>query len=119
MRNDELNTPHTVETIEGFEIVFTPLIDYTIINEDWSDDEELRADTVEKLNNYDLTQFTARIEAKKAGVTLSTDYLGCCIYESEEDFYIKDKDDYYQDMKTTVLTEAKKELTVLIEALKA
>ena len=36
--------------------------------------------------------FCAKVTAEKLGIELGCDYLGGCVYESQEDFYTKYKD---------------------------
>ena len=103
-----------VTTEKGFEIYFEALEEHTPLSELLP--EETEEQLKETYNNNCI--FLAKVTAEKAGVELSSDHLGGCIYESEEDFYTKYKDDYFADMKATVIEEAEKELKVLIEELK-
>lgn len=49
------------------------------MTEDGEDDEELLAD----IESGRYMWFCAKVTVSKAGVTLGTDYLGCCCYEGE------------------------------------
>lgn len=51
--------------------------------------------------------FCARIEVNIGGVAIGEDYLGCCSYNSVENFI---SDQYCADMVYQALNEAKKEL---------
>ena len=95
-----------VKEIDGFKIYFEALEENSCIDENWSDDEEMRNDTIKKLNNFDLVMFCAKITAEKNGIELADDYLGMCIYENEESFY-NTKGCYFDDMCNTVINEAK------------
>ncbi len=59
-------------------------------------DEELVGDILRKLNGGDIwSWFCAKVTVTWNSLE-ETDYLGCCSYESEEDF--KQKGGYYQGM---------------------
>ena len=102
-----------VKKVNGFDIYFEPL------EEDISLSELLPEETPEQLKEIYNSNvvFCAKVTAEKNNIEIASDYLGGCIYESEEDFYIKYKDDYFADMVNTVLEEAKKELPILIKSL--
>lgn len=104
MKNDQLIKPILIETTsQGIEIYFVPLVEYTSIYE--NGDGEYWDEILEKINNYELQYFTASVYASYKGIEIASDYLGGCIYDSFEDFYIKYKDDYFADMVNTVKTE--------------
>ena len=100
-----------VESIGGFDIHFEALEEFTSLKEllPEESDEQLK----EIYNNNAI--FCAKVTAKKNGIALASDYLGGCIYESEEDFYIKYKDDYFSEMVQTVINEAKETIKKLTE----
>ena len=100
--------------VDGFDIYFEPLEEYATIDKEWSDDEEMREDTIAKLESGEWVMFCAHVTAEKNGNVFGDDYLGMCIYTTYEEFYTKYKDDYFADMKDTALTEAKKEMQQLI-----
>ena len=50
--------------------------------------------------------FSAKVTAEFDGLVLNTQYLGCCSYKTEEEFYTKYKDDYFKDMMNTAVDEA-------------
>lgn len=110
-----LAKPVLVETIENINIYFEPLLEdcspYDLF--EWEDAKE----TIEKVDSGEWVYFVAKVTAKIDGendepynLELADDYLGGCVYESYEDFYTKYKEDYYSDMRDTVVKEAKKEL---------
>ena len=105
-----------IKTVDGFNIFFEALEEHLGVEDMFSEPEDIK-EINEKLNNYEFTMFCAKVTAEKEGIELGSDYLGACIYESEEDFYIKYKDDYFADMVNTVVKEAKKELPILIKKL--
>lgn len=102
-----------VKTHEGFDIYFEAL------NEDICLSELLPEETEEQLKEIEDNNilFCAKVTAEKAGIELASDYLGGCIYESEEDFYVKYENDYFADMVNNVVKEAKKELPNIIKQL--
>ena len=102
-----------VDKKDGFDIYFEPLEEYSPDFSFW--DEDLKNETFEKLENYELVLFCAHVTAEKNNNIYGEDYLGMCVYESYEDFYIKYKDDYFADMVRQSLSEAKEEFKKLIE----
>jgi len=50
--------------------------------------------------------FMVRVEARRAGVTLGTDYLGGCCYKSAQEF-VQAPSDYYGDMVERAVDEAR------------
>lgn len=103
-----------VETVQGFDIYFTPLVEYDTLESLYPDDTPAQIkEAAEKLERYEAVLFCAQVTAHKAGVELSSDYLGACHYDSYEDFYIKYKGDYYAGMVDTVISEAKQKIKEL------
>ena len=108
-----LNTMKTfIENYKGFDIYFEALEEYDPSFEYW--DEELKDATIDKINSGELVLFCAHVTAEKNGIELGDDYLGMCVYESEEAFYTQ-KGDYFDDMKETVVKEAEKAVNDLFE----
>jgi len=103
---DALQETVTVETYKGFEIEFTPLVEYVPLEDAFDgsvmDIDELR----DKIETHKADYFCAKVSVSKNGIELASDYLGCCYYDEVEDFYTKYKDDYYSDMRETVVDEA-------------
>lgn len=102
-----------IKTIDGLEIYFEALEECLSLSELFPENTQEQLEEIENNNAI----FCAKVTAEKAGIELSSDYLGGCVYETEEDFYVKYKDCYFSDMVKTVLEEAKKELPKLIETL--
>lgn len=98
---------------DGFEIYFEALEDYIQPAEFEDGYYKKLCDDIE---NGSLVLFCAKVTAEKAGVEITADYLGSCIYESEEQFY-NEENGYFQDMVNTVLEEAPQNLQGLIEKL--
>ena len=109
---EQLERPTLVETINGFDIYFTPLVEYDSIVD--SMDDELAKDTIERVESGDLVWFCAKVTAWKAGVELGEDYLGGCCYESFESFYTKFKNEYYLDMRDTAISQAQDKINQLL-----
>ena len=101
-----------VENFEGFDIYFEELPEeqdvysYLRIELGWTEKEA---------NEYTGEFFCARVSAVKNGIELASDYLGTCIYNNVEDFYTTYKDDYYADMRNTVIVEAKEVIQELLK----
>lgn len=102
-----------IKTVDGFNIYFEALEELTPLDELLFNDNE--SELKEVYNNNVI--FCAKVTAEKASVILSTQYLGGCIYEKEEDFYIKYKDDYFTNMVDEAIKEAKKEILIVIKDL--
>ena len=104
---------------EGFEIYFeaeeeiSSMRDHFINECDWTEKQ------FKNLKDTNPAWFSARVVAKKEGVILGEDYLGCCCYKSEEEFYTKYFDDYFKDMIKACVSEAEKNLPERIKELEA
>lgn len=73
---------------------------------DWEfESEEQRQDTSRRIDNGDLLWFVARVTASRHGVTLGTDYLGGCCYDSVQDFL---RDEYYFGMIDEAVGDARR-----------
>lgn len=101
-----------IKTVDGFDIYFEALEEHMSLREILPEETE---EQLEEIYNSNVI-FCAEVTAKKAGIELATDYLGCCIYEKEEDFY-NTKGCYFDDMVISVIAEAKKELPNIIKEL--
>jgi hypothetical protein len=99
-------TIHT-ETVDGFEVVFS----VTPETEDPRDHFDDEGETAQAIADGQYAWFVARVEAKKRGITLGVDYLGGNCYESPRQFV--DCGDYYSDMVSTAIAEARDILTKL------
>ena len=99
-----------IETIDlgnhkGFDLKINALVEYLPVSDLFDIDEKELSNIYDKLDKYELMWFCANVSAYKNGIKLSDDYLGGCLYESLEQF-INDGD-YIEDMKETVIKEAK------------
>lgn len=104
-------------TKDGFDIYFEELNEYMAV-EDVLSFKETGIDhsaTIKKVNDGTYAYFTARVIAYKNGVELADDYLCGCIYDSVEQF-TSSKGDYFDDMVSTVISEAKEKIKSLCEA---
>lgn len=99
---------------DGFEIYFEALDDFL---QKGDLDDSTYQETCDSIENGSLVLFCAKVTVEKAGIEIISDYLGSCIYESEEQFYTEENG-YFQDMVNTVLKEAPQALQDLIEKLK-
>lgn len=109
---EQLEIPTFIETIDEFEIYFTPLVEYNTI--EGSMDDELAKDTIERVESGELVWFCAKVTAWKAGVELGEEYLGSCCYESFKDFYTTYKEDYYADMRDRAISQGKAKIKRLL-----
>ena len=103
-----------VETTEGFDIYFEALNEDLPLNDTFddcvTDIDELNQD----IENGVYVYFCAKVAAYKNGIELATEYLGACLYENEEDFYIKYHDDYFIDMRDQVIADSKQIIKELV-----
>ena len=97
------------ETRDGFDIVLSFAPEDT--EPDWFMTEGEKIDLFDKIDRGVLLWFMARVEVKKAGITLGADYLGGCCYESVSDFV---RGGYYKDMINEAMREARKTISELV-----
>ena len=106
-----------VKTVENFDIYFSAEPEYESIEGLFPDDsKEQVTDTVNKIESGDLVYFCAKVTAFKNGIELASDYLGGCIYESEQSFI--DSSDYFPDMVNTAVRESKEMISSLCNRVK-
>lgn len=75
----------------------------------WSESE------FRKIKNF--AWFTARVSVWLNGEELASDYLGCCSYGTESEFYITHKGDYFADMVFNCAQDSQNaELLTLVNA---
>ena len=91
---------------DGFEIRFYTLPE-TDNPEGMFDDDGFTARQIAEGN---LEWFTACVTASKAGIVLGKDYLGCCCYETAEEFL---ESLYYEDMIRNAIDAARGLLDIL------
>jgi hypothetical protein len=108
-------TIHT-ENKDGFQIVFSVTHEDTHPRDLFDETPEDMAQLCEKIDNGYYCWFIARVQAFRHGVLLADDYLGGNLYENYTDF-IKQDNDYYEDMVSNVITEANKKIALLAETL--
>jgi len=89
--------------------------EYNSISDTFDYTEEELKEIYDKLDRYELVYFCAHMEAYYNDIHLSDDYLGCCLYDSYDQFI--NEDDYFGDMMNNVLIEGYKELKALKEQL--
>jgi hypothetical protein len=99
------------ETRDGFDIVLSFAPEHYA--PDWDMTEEEKVDLFDRIDRGVLLWFMARVEVKKAGITLGSDYLGGCCYESVLDFM---RGGYYDDMIDAAMREARKTILELVAA---
>lgn len=104
---------HT-ETQDGFDLVLSFSSEDS--EPDWDMTEEEKRGLFEQINNGWLLWVVARLEVKKAGVTLGADYLGGCCYASVDDFITGG---YYEDMVAGGLSQARETIKKLTEEINA
>lgn len=103
-----------VKTIDKIDIYFEPINEHISLSELLPDETE---ESLKQIENNNVI-FCAKVTACKGGIELAEDYLGGCIYENYEDFYIKYKDYYFADMVSAVLSDGKKEINNIINLLR-
>ena len=109
MRNYDII--HTEDT-QGFHIVCSTAWEDTPPQDMFDASVEDNAEIHRKIDNGTYEWFAVRIEAYKQGILLGTDFLGCCLYESQKEFLVGD---YYEDMVYSAITEAKSNLAKLLQ----
>ena len=104
---------HT-EIIDGFTIKFYAEEEPCSIKEYYPEETPAELQAIyDSLDHYDTVWFLAKVTASKNNIVLATEYLGCCHYDSYEDFYVKHRNDYYIDMVYSVIAEAEKAIVSL------
>ena len=101
-------TVHT-ETRDGFEVVLSVAPE----TDDPRDHFDDNGETEQAIAEGRYEWFMARVEAQRDGITLGTDYLGGCCYESARDFI--DESGYYADMVAQSIDEARATLARLTQ----
>jgi hypothetical protein len=96
---------------DGFDITFYALVEYNSPIDVDGDDEDTRQQCKD-IDDGKYVYFCAKITASKHGIELSSDCLGCCIYDWYDDFI---EDDYCKDMIDTAIAEAKDMIKRLCE----
>ena len=87
-----------------------------IASDDDEFDKQIEDEIIDRLNRGDIWAWCC-VEVKATfGRFSSSDYLGCCCYEDEDDFI---SGGYYEDMKSQALDELNNELQATYHELKA
>ena len=97
-----------VETVGQIEIYFEAVNECISLSELLPDDTEEQILEIEQNNILFMAKVTASL--KGCGIEGEQVYLGGCIYESEEDFYIRYKDEYFSDMKDDAINNLNNEI---------
>ncbi|MEQ8547649.1 MAG: hypothetical protein RIC03_07050 [Cyclobacteriaceae bacterium] len=96
------------DNVLGFDIVISALPEYLSITDIMEfETEDEKNELIEKLDNYDLMLFCARVQCYKKGILLGSDFLGGCIYEDLENFVETEREFYLKDMIKTAISESK------------
>lgn len=101
------------EQYQGFTIKFYSEFEHTHPRDSFDDTEWDIDELCQKIDAGHYVWFTAKVTASKNGIELASDYLGCCLYESVMEFVTDN--DYYSDMKQTVVNEAHGVIKLLTE----
>ena len=95
-------------TAEGFEIRFRAYPEDTLLN-DVFDDEHETEDLNLRILRGELKYFIANVVVSASGFEVGSEWLGCCLYRSYDEFCIE-KDGYYDDMLRSAIIEAKENI---------
>lgn len=95
-----------IETVDGFGILFDAEEEHTSMRQHFIKECGWKESWYRKIK--DRAWFCAKVSAWKNGKELASTYLGCCCYETVEEFYTKYHDDYFAQMMQEVVTEAKR-----------
>ena len=94
-----------IETVEGFGILFDAEEEYISMRQHFIKECGWSESHYRRIQNY--AWFCAKVSAWKNGEELASEYLGCCCYETVEEFYTKYHDHYFAQMVHSVVAEAK------------
>lgn len=95
-----------IETVEGFGILFEAQKEHISMRQHFIKKRGWKESWYRKIK--DCAWFSARVSAWKNGEELASTYLGCCCYETVEEFYTTYHDGYFADMVHEVIVEAKR-----------
>ena len=101
-------TARYIETHEGFGILFEAQEEDVSMRRHFI--KECGWTEAEYRKVKDCEWFCAKVSAHLDGEELGSAYLGCCAYETVEEFYTKYRDDYYKQMRDEAVKEAKQRL---------
>jgi hypothetical protein len=105
-----------IKEVDGFDVHFDTLPEDVSLTELFDPDYEGLEEIKEQIRTGELQYFTAKISVWKAGIELSSEYLGGCIREDENEFW-KEPDSYFPQMLEQALKNAKAYLPELIKNL--
>lgn len=71
---------------QGFDLKVNFLVEYSTLDQAFDSSCENLEELAKKIDSYDLVFFTAQLVASKKGIELGSDYLGCCLYDSYDNF---------------------------------
>lgn len=97
------------EKIVGFDIDFYALQEYDSPKDHFDDWVEV----CDKIESGEYVWFCAKVTASKNGIVLASEYLGCCCYDSYQQFILDS--DYYADMIVNVVSNATSAISNLIK----
>jgi len=102
--------------IEDIEFSIECLEEYEHPNNSFALDDETQEEVVNSIlkdlnNGNEWAWCSIRVNGSYKNILKASDYLGCCSYESEEDF-IKNSE-YYEDMKEVIYQDIIKQLESL------
>jgi hypothetical protein len=100
------------EAVGGFNITFEALAEHTKLEETFDSSVDNIEQLYSDIESGKYVYFCARVSASKHGIELGADYLGCCLYESFEQF---EQDAYFGDMVDSAISEAKQAIAKLAE----
>lgn len=106
-------THESTEKADGLEINFYTAPEVLHPRDLFDDSVDDIDEICQKINDGLYMWFVAKVTASKAGVELASEYLGGCLYESYEQFVTDN--DYYADMRDSVIKEAKQKIQMLTE----
>lgn len=100
-----------IEETEGFTITLECLPEHTLPDWYFSSEEE-KSKLLNDIYANNILWFCAKITAYKNNIPLAYNYLSGCCYRDLKTFI---NDDYYLDMKQTVIEEAKQTIKELLK----
>ena len=104
---------HSIEIIEGFEIIMRIEENMRFIHDALKDKdftEKHKIDLLQKIDEDEIFYFSVNIQVKKADLILGNEYRGECFYKSAADFVTSG---CYEQMRNKAIEEAKNKLKEL------
>ena len=108
-----------VTNFDGFDIYFEAEKEFIPMRKHFVEECGWSKDEYASLVSDKPKWFSAHVVAKKGDIELGEAYLGCCCYNSHEEFYARYADGYFKDMMKEAVEEAKARLPDVLKDLRS